>query len=87
MNALIVIEQPKDNRQEYHRQKNERARREAQTDPCSYSGASELVKRIKRYWAERGYAVEVELKAIGYDHRAKADKYAIRSNMRNGWPT
>jgi lysyl-tRNA synthetase class I len=87
MNALMVIEQPKDTRQEYYLQKNERARREAQTDPCSYAGASELAKKIKTYWAERGRKVEVELEPFGYDHRAKADKYAIRSNMRNGWPT
>lgn len=58
----------------------------AETDLCSRSGAAELKRRIEAYWAERGAAVEVELREAGFSAAMRSCRYDVRSVMRNGFP-
>lgn len=49
-------------------------------------GARELQQRIKNYWSERGYDVEVDVVPSEYDAKVRSVRYDVRSHMRNGMP-
>ena len=49
-------------------------------------GASVLASRIIAFWRERGYEVDVECRAAGFDAKTRATRYDVRSNLRNGFP-
>jgi len=49
-------------------------------------GARELQERIRQYWSERGYIVDVDVVASDYDAKVRSVRYDVRSTMRNGMP-
>lgn len=49
-------------------------------------GARELQQRIKDYWLERGYDVEVDVVPSEYDEKVRSVRYDVHSHMRNGMP-
>lgn len=53
---------------------------------CDAAGASKLKARIEAYWAARGLAVEVQLRAAGFHPAIRSARVDLRSNMRNGFP-
>ena len=55
-------------------------------DATSDGGARRLKAYIERYWAERGYTVEVHLKRLPYSGVARVAAFAVTSDMINGLP-
>lgn len=58
-------------------------------DYLTYSGANELAKRIRLYWAERGKTVSTYVEVHRLPNAGGnlgGDLYCVRSNMVNGSP-
>lgn len=55
-------------------------------DFCKLEGALKIKETIEAYWAERGHAVMIELKNVGFHPAVRAARYEIRSDMCNGLP-
>jgi hypothetical protein len=49
------------------------------------AGALELEKIIRKYWSDRGYAIETVVEPMT-DRISKNPIYVVRSNLWNGWP-
>jgi hypothetical protein len=49
-------------------------------------GAEYLARKIERYWADQGYAVDVKIKRAGFDDAARGCRYDVRSNLKNALP-
>ncbi|MEL6473827.1 MAG: hypothetical protein AAFU66_08220 [Pseudomonadota bacterium] len=55
-------------------------------DWCNIEGASRLKDKIRDYWAERGYEVDVDLIDAGFVAAMRSARTDVRSNMVNGMP-
>ncbi len=49
-------------------------------------GARALQQRIKDYWQERGYDIQVDVVPSEYDAKVRSVRYDVRSQLRNGMP-
>lgn len=56
-------------------------------DVCSRDGAKRLAARIEAYWAERGYAVQTQLRDAGFVASMRSARSDVRSDLVNGMPT
>jgi len=54
-------------------------------DWCSADGARALAKIIAAYWADRGFAVNVQFESQGREIWAQ-NVIGVRSDLVNGWP-
>lgn len=52
-------------------------------DNLTEEGANELARRVRAFWAERGFVVETQVHRVG-NRQSRA--YAVTSDMRNGLP-
>lgn len=48
--------------------------------------ASELLDRIKAFWADKGYDVSGLVVEAGYSDRLRSTVYEIRTDLVNGYP-
>lgn len=55
-------------------------------DWCDTDGAERLREKIREYWAERGYDVDVDLIDAGFVAAMRSARTDVRSNMVNGMP-
>lgn len=55
-------------------------------DWCDTEGAHRLREKIREYWAERGYEVDVDLVDAGFVAAMRSARTDLRSNMVNGMP-
>lgn len=55
-------------------------------DYCEAAGASQLAQRLRRFWAERGHLVCVEIKPTHTTHGSGRMIYCVRSDLINGLP-
>lgn len=55
-------------------------------DWCDEDGARRLKEKIRQYWAERGYEVDVDLVDAGFVPAMRSARTDVRSNMVNGMP-
>ncbi|MEL6568163.1 MAG: hypothetical protein AAFQ22_07070 [Pseudomonadota bacterium] len=55
-------------------------------DWCDNDGAVRLREKIREYWAERGYDVDVDLVDAGFVAAMRSARTDVRSNMVNGMP-
>ena len=55
-------------------------------DWCDNEGAKRLRDKIREYWAERGYDVDVDLVDAGFVAAMRSARTDVRSNMVNGMP-
>lgn len=55
-------------------------------DWCDNEGAQRLREKIREYWAERGYDVDVDLVDSGFVAAMRSARTDVRSNMVNGMP-
>ncbi|MCI4645392.1 MAG: hypothetical protein MRY64_11460 [Hyphomonadaceae bacterium] len=55
-------------------------------DWCDNEGAKRLREKIREYWAERGYDVDVDLVDAGFVAAMRSARTDVRSNMVNGMP-
>lgn len=55
-------------------------------DWCDNDGAERLREKIREYWAERGYDVDVDLVDAGFVAAMRSARTDVRSNMVNGMP-
>jgi len=55
-------------------------------DWCNTEGAKRLREKIRDYWAERGYEVDVDLVDAGFVPAMRSARTDLRSNMVNGMP-
>lgn len=55
-------------------------------DWCDTEGAERLREKIRAYWAERGYDVDVDLVDAGFVAAMRSARTDLRSNMVNGMP-
>lgn len=55
-------------------------------DWCNTEGAKRLREKIREYWAERGYDVDVDLVDAGFVPAMRSARTDLRSNMVNGMP-
>ncbi|MEM1104868.1 MAG: hypothetical protein AAGH87_00645 [Pseudomonadota bacterium] len=55
-------------------------------DWCDNDGAQRLREKIREYWAERGYDVDVDLIDAGFVAAMRSARTDVRSNMVNGMP-
>ncbi len=55
-------------------------------DWCDADGARRLKDKIREYWAERGYEVDVDLVDSGFVAAMRSARTDVRSNMVNGMP-
>ncbi|MEL6752500.1 MAG: hypothetical protein AAFO57_00625 [Pseudomonadota bacterium] len=55
-------------------------------DWCDNEGAQRLRDKIREYWAERGYDVDVDLVDSGFVAAMRSARTDVRSNMVNGMP-
>jgi len=55
-------------------------------DWCNNEGAKRLREKIREYWAERGYEVDVDLVDAGFVPAMRSARTDLRSNMVNGMP-
>ena len=58
-------------------------------DHMTLSGANELARRIREYWAAKGKTVNTAVEAFrirGSGGNITGDLYCVRSNMVNGTP-
>lgn len=53
----------------------------------TYEQASELLERIKAYWADRGYDVSGAIVEAGYSPRLRSTVYEIKTDLVNGVPS
>jgi len=55
-------------------------------DWCDNEGAQRLREKIREYWEERGYDVDVDLVDAGFVAAMRSARTDVRSNMVNGMP-
>ena len=55
-------------------------------DWCNEDGAQRIKTKIKEYWTERGYDVDVDLVDAGFVAAMRSARTDVRSNMINGMP-
>jgi hypothetical protein len=55
-------------------------------DWCNTEGARRLREKIREYWAERGFEVDVDLVDAGFVPAMRSARTDLRSNMVNGMP-
>ncbi|MEO1100531.1 MAG: hypothetical protein AAFW65_01665 [Pseudomonadota bacterium] len=55
-------------------------------DWCTNEGATRLKTKIREYWEERGYEVDVDLIDSGFVAAMRSARTDVRSNMVNGMP-
>lgn len=55
-------------------------------DWCDTEGAQRLRDKIREYWADRGYDVDVDLVDAGFVAAMRSARTDVRSNMVNGMP-
>ncbi|MGB3624603.1 MAG: hypothetical protein WA989_02175 [Henriciella sp.] len=55
-------------------------------DWCNNEGAKRLREKIREYWADRGYEVDVDLVDAGFVPAMRSARTDLRSNMVNGMP-
>ena len=55
-------------------------------DWCDNDGARRLGEKIRMYWAERGYDVDVDYIEAGFVAAMRSARTDVRSNMVNGMP-
>jgi hypothetical protein len=55
-------------------------------DWCDNEGAERLREKIREYWEERGYDVDVDLVDAGFVAAMRSARTDVRSNMVNGMP-
>ena len=55
-------------------------------DWCNADGAKRLREKIREYWAERGFEVDVDLVDAGFVPAMRSARTDLRSNMVNGMP-
>ena len=55
-------------------------------DWCNIDGAMRLKDKIREYWEERGYDVDVDLVDAGFVAAMRSARTDVRSNMVNGMP-
>ena len=55
-------------------------------DWCNAEGAKRLREKIREYWDERGYEVDVDLVDAGFVPAMRSARTDLRSNMVNGMP-
>ena len=55
-------------------------------DWCNNEGAKRLREKIREYWSERGYEVDVDLVDAGFVPAMRSARTDLRSNMVNGMP-
>lgn len=55
-------------------------------DWCDNEGAQRLREKIREYWADRGYDVDVDLVDAGFVAAMRSARTDVRSNMVNGMP-
>ncbi|MEM9738355.1 MAG: hypothetical protein AAF829_00670 [Pseudomonadota bacterium] len=55
-------------------------------DWCDNDGALRLREKIREYWADRGYDVDVDLVDAGFVAAMRSARTDVRSNMVNGMP-
>ncbi len=55
-------------------------------DWCNEDGAQRLKLKIKEYWTQRGYEVDVDLVDAGFVAAMRSARTDVRSNMINGMP-
>lgn len=55
-------------------------------DWCTTEGAARLKSKIREYWEERGYEVDVDLIESGFVAAMRSARTDVRSNMVNGMP-
>lgn len=55
-------------------------------DWCTIEGASRLKTKIREYWEERGYDVDLDLVDAGFVAAMRSARTDVRSNMVNGMP-
>ncbi len=56
-------------------------------DWCDAEGARRLKEKIREYWAERGYEVDVDLVDSGFVAAMRSARTDVRSDMVNGMPS
>lgn len=55
-------------------------------DWCDSDGARRLAEKIRGYWAERGYEVDLDFVDSGFVAAMRSARTDVRSNMVNGMP-
>ncbi|MEO0467371.1 MAG: hypothetical protein AAF216_12590 [Pseudomonadota bacterium] len=55
-------------------------------DWCDNEGAQRLREKIREYWEDRGYDVDVDLVDSGFVAAMRSARTDLRSNMVNGMP-
>ena len=55
-------------------------------DWCNIDGAMRLKDKLREYWEERGYDVDVDLVDAGFVAAMRSARTDVRSNMVNGMP-
>ena len=55
-------------------------------DFLGQAGANEIVRRLKKYWAERGCEIHTWFVVLDTKNSAREQVYCVRSDMKNGWP-
>lgn len=55
-------------------------------DWCDNEGAKRLAEKIREYWIERGYEVDVDFVDAGFVAAMRSARTDVRSNMVNGMP-
>lgn len=49
--------------------------------------AEMYARKIREYWAARGYDVTTTVTKFGFHSILRTDRYEIASNTLNGWPS
>ncbi len=55
-------------------------------DWCDPEGAKRLAEKIREYWNERGYEVDLDFVDAGFVAAMRSARTDVRSNMVNGMP-
>lgn len=55
-------------------------------DWCDSEGAKRLAEKIRDYWTERGYEVDLDFVDAGFVAAMRSARTDVRSNMVNGMP-
>ncbi len=53
----------------------------------THGQASELLERIKAYWADKGYEVSGAIVEAGYSARLRSTVYEVQTDLVNGLPS
>ena len=55
-------------------------------DWCDPDGARRLAEKIREYWTDRGYEVDLDFIEAGFVAAMRSARTDVRSNMVNGMP-